>query len=438
MSARKLAYKILKSASVGASYSNIALDNAIKNNELSDADRSLVTAIVMGVTERRITLDYIIDSLASKVEMIEPETRVILQIGILQLIFLDRIPEYAAVNETVSLAPRRSTGFVNAVLRNLLRKKRAGELESIFPRENDDRDGYLSVRYSFPKEICAKFIEIYGYERAKRILDVFNAPPKLTVKVNSLKVSRDEYLKILSDNGIAAETLVGVEDALILEDVAFSALPGFDEGWFFVQDVASQLCVKAIGAEENDLVIDTCSCPGSKSFGMAISMKNRGEIYSFDLHRSKLSLIESSAKRLGIDIIEASVRDGRAPDESLFGKADKVLCDVPCSGLGVIAKKPEIRYKDLEKTSRLPEIQYSILESSANYVRVGGVLVYSTCTVLPEENCENIKKFLSEHEEFAPCDFKIGGWESSDGMLALSPDTDLTDGFFIAKLKRVK
>ena len=183
-------------------------------------------------------------------------------------------------------------------------------------------------------------------------------------------------------------------------------------------------------------MIDTCSCPGSKSFGSAIRMKNRGEVRSFDLHKSKLSLIEKGSERLGIDIIKAEERDGRKPDESLFGMADRVLCDVPCSGLGVIAKKPEIRYKDIEEFKRLPEIQYAILSSSANYVKRGGYLVYSTCTVLPRENCENVKRFLDEHVEFVAVDFEVGGKRSEGGMLSLSPDTDGCDGFFVAKMKR--
>ena len=165
-------------------------------------------------------------------------------------------------------------------------------------------------------------------------------------------------------------------------------------------------------------------------------MKNQGKIYSFDLHKSKLSLIEKGAGRLGIDIINVAERDGRKPDESLFSRADRVLCDVPCSGLGVIAKKPEIRYKSIEEFKRLPEIQYAILDASANYVRAGGYLVYSTCTVLPGENAENVERFLKEHEDFEAVDFTVGGKNSERGMLSLAPDVDLTDGFFVAKMKR--
>ena len=224
-----------------------------------------------------------------------------------------------------------------------------------------------------------------------------------------------------------------LENAIILENVSFGSLPGFDEGYFFIQDEASQICVEAVDAKSGMLMIDACSCPGSKSFGSAIKMENAGRILSYDLHESKLKLVDKSAERLGINIITASKRDGRDLDESLLESADRVLCDVPCSGLGVIAKKPEIRYKDISDFARLPEIQYAILENCAKYVKKGGILVYSTCTVLPEENEINAKKFLDSHSEFSPLDFAVGDAQSEKGMLSLSPDIHGTDGFFVAK-----
>ena len=438
MRAREVAYKILKSAATGATYSNIAVDNALKKYELSDADRSLVTAIAMGVTERELTLDHIIDRLASDPEKIDSDTRVLLRMGIYQLYCLDKIPDYAAVNESVDLSPRRSRGFVNAILRSFLRARDSGRLELLFPDEKSDEIEYLSVKYSFPRGFCERFVSIYGFERTKEILDIFNRAPALTLRINTLKISREDYAKLLDERGIAYTLSDKLENAIKLYGVAFSSLPGFDEGYFFIQDEASQICVEALGASAGELLIDTCSCPGSKSFGSAIRMENRGEIYSFDLHESKLRLIDSGAERLGIDIITAAVRDGRDPDASLLGKADRVLCDVPCSGLGVVAKKPEIRYKNLAELGRLPEIQYSILESSANYLRVGGVLVYSTCTVLPEENGDNVRKFLAAHPEFEPLDFTVGNKQSTGGMLDLSPDKDGTDGFFVAKMRKIK
>ena len=433
MSPRELAYKILKNALSGATYSNIAIDNALKKNELSPADAGLLTAIVMGVTERRLTLDYIIDRLSLRPEEVESDTRILLQMGIYQVAYLDRIPEYAAVNETVSLSPRRSRGFVNAVMREYLRRKQKGTLLELFPDEESDTVGFLSVLYSFPRDVCERFLDIYGIERTKRIFEIFNRPPRLTLRINTLKISREDYAKLLDEKEIKYTLSECLSNAIILENVSFASLPGFAEGYFFVQDEASQVCVDALDAKRGMLMIDACSCPGSKSFGSAIKMENEGKILSFDLHESKLKLIDKSAERLGIGIITAAKRDGRELDESLVGKADRVLCDVPCSGLGVIAKKPEIRYKSLSDLARLPEIQYAILENCSKYVKKGGILVYSTCTVLPEENGENIARFLASHPEFSPADFAVGGVKSENGMLSLSPDSHGTDGFFVAK-----
>ena len=433
MSPRELAFKILKNALSGATYSNIAIDNALKKNELSPADAGLLTAIVMGVTERRLTLDYLIDRLSSRPDEVESDTRILLQMGIYQVTYLDRIPEYAAVNETVSLAPRRCRGFVNAVMREYLRRKQKGSLKELFPSEESEPVAFLSIYYSFPEDMCERFLSIYGIERTKQIFEIFNRPPKLTLRINTLKISREDYARLLDEREIKYTLSGRLENAILLENVNFGALPGFDEGYFFVQDEASQVCVEAVDAKRGMLMIDACSCPGSKSFGSAIKMENEGRILSFDLHASKLSLIDKSAERLGIDIITAAVRDGRNLDEGLVGQADRVLCDVPCSGVGVIGKKPEIRYKSLSDFARLPEIQLAILENCSKYVKDGGILVYSTCTVLPEENRMNVEKFLSAHPEFTPVDFTVGDLKSEGGMLSLSPDMHGTDGFFVAK-----
>lgn len=434
--ARALAFKILKDAEKNATYSNIAIDRALTQSELCDVDKGLVTAIVMGVTERQLTLDHIIDKLAADSQKIDADTRVLLRMGIYQLFCLDKIPDYAAVNETVNMAPRRSRGFVNAIMRSFLRRRDGEGIESFFPDEKTDPIARLSLYHSFPEDVCRRFLEIYGYDRAKKIFEIFNRPPKLTLRINTLKVSREKYALMLDEKGIKYTLSDRLENAILLDNVSFASLPGFDEGLFFVQDEASQICVEALDAKENMLMIDACSCPGSKSFGSAIKMENTGKILSFDLHESKLKLIDKSAERLGIDVITASVRDGRNFDETLEGQADRVLCDVPCSGLGVIAKKPEIRYKNIADFARLPEIQLAILENCSRYVKKGGVLVYSTCTVLPEENEENVENFLSAHPEFEPCDFEVANVKSERGMLSLSPDKDGTDGFFVSKFIR--
>ena len=436
MTPRALAFKILKNALSGETYSNIAVDNALKKNQMSDADSGLLTAIVMGVTERRLTLNHIINKLSSRPDKVDDDTRILLQMGIYQVLYLDRIPEYAAVNETVELAPRRSRGFVNAIMRELLRRRQKGMLEELFPDRETSPVENLSVKHSFPEDVCERFISLYGYERAERIFEIFNRPPKLTLRINTLKISRSDYARLLDEKGINYELSNRLENAILLENISFASLPGFDEGYFFVQDEASQICVEALDAKAGMLMIDSCSCPGSKSFGSAIKMRNEGKILAFDLHSSKLKLIDKSAMRLGVEIIEAAERDGRDFEPSLEGVADRVLSDVPCSGLGVIAKKPEIRYKNVADFARLPEIQYAILENCSRYVKEGGVLVYSTCTLLPEENENNVLKFLDSHKDFEAVDFVVGDIGSVGGMLTLTPDEYMTDGFFVAKMKR--
>ena len=433
MNVRKLALELLLKTEKAGQYSNIAIDNAIKKNCLDTQDSSLLCVLVYGVIERKLTLDYLINSLSSiPPSKIETETRNILRMGLYQLIYLDRIPPHAAINESVELCSKRSRGFANAILRNYQRK--AGEF--VFPSKEKSPVEYLSVVYSFPTAICEKFSQIFGFEKAEKILEAFCKEPSMTLRVNTLKISRDDLIDNLTEKGISASTAPLSPQGIKVENASPAAV-GIDEGLCIVQDEASQLCVLALGAKEGDKVLDICACPGSKSFGAAIEMGDKGEIRSFDLHENKLSLIHSGAERLGISIIKTDARDGRVFDEKLEGYADKIICDVPCSGFGVMAKKPEIRYKDPKESSGLPQIQYDILCNSARYLKTGGVLVYSTCTLFPEENEKNIEKFLASHKNFEFCDFEVGGIASKDGMITLNPYDHGTDGFFIAKLRRI-
>ena len=426
---RKLAFEVLRKSERDLTYSNIAIDAALKNCDLNAADRALASIITLGVTERKITLDYYIDNLAADPTKIDVDTRIILRIGLYQLLYLTKIPSYAAVNEAVNMAKRSSRGFVNAIMRSFLRKKDTIK----FP---EDEILNMSLTYSYPEEICKLFLSIYGRERAEKILDFFNKPPKMTLRVNTLLTSVDDFEAILNENGIATERSPYINDALIIGGMDFAAIPHSSDGYFFVQDIASQICVEATGATPGEFIIDTCSCPGSKSFGMAIKMKNDGKILSCDLHKSKLSLVDKGAGRLSIDIIETRELDGRKNVEEFNAKADRVLCDVPCSGLGVIGKKPEIRYKNLADIKKLPEIQLDIISNASKYVKVGGTLIYSTCTIVPEENQLNVEKFLGQNPEFKPVDFEIGGIKSENGYITLHPDIHGTDGFFVCKMIR--
>lgn len=426
MSPRKLAFSLLQKAETNDQYLNIALDHALEASSLSDLDRALAATLVYGVTERRITLDYQIERLSSRpTEELDLAVRTALRLGLYQLAYLDRIPPHAAVDQSVSLVPRRASGFVNAILRAFTRDPHLR-----FPAREDDLAAYLSVTYSVGRPLVEKLLLSYGEKTTEDVLRGFEATPSTTISVNTLKITRKALAQKLS-----AEPTAFAPNGLTVRG-SIRALDGFSDGEFFVQDEASQLCVEALGAEAGELMIDVCSAPGSKSFGSAIRMKNQGKILSFDLHEKKLSLIHSSAARLGIDIIETQAHDGRDPIPELFDRADRVLCDVPCSGFGVLSKKPELRYKDPAASQALPNIQRDILENACHYVKRGGVLVYSTCTIFPEENEENVRSFLDAHPEFSLTPFSVGSFDCPEGMVTLLPHLHATDGFFIARLRR--
>ena len=428
INARTLALEVLTRCENGG-YSNIALDTVIKRNDLSPSDRALMTALIYGVIERKITLDYIISSLSSiPNSKIEKDTRNILRMGLYQLIYMRKIPVHAALNETVNLANKRSKGFVNAILRSYLREGNKIKLP-----DASDQVKYLSVTYSVGESLAEALLKEYSFNDCKNMLNAFSQIAPITLRVNNLKTTREN---ILSELEGAVKTDFS-PDGIILENAAVSELDCLKDGRVTVQDEASQICVRALGAEKGDTVFDVCACPGSKSFGAAMTMENEGEILAFDIHENKLSLVKKGAERLGISIISTRAHDAREPIKELFGKADKIICDVPCSGFGVISKKPEIRYKDAKESEALPKIQYDILENVSNYLKVGGTLVYSTCTILPDENENNVNKFLENHKNFALVPFNVGALEVDGGMITLLPHTHHTDGFFVAKLEKI-
>ena len=419
---RAIAVKLLGRCESAEQYSNLALDAVLRREELSSADRGLLTVLVYGTIERKLTLDYQITALASRsVEKIDPETRNLLRLGLYQLTYLERVPDHAAVHETVELAPRRTKGFVNAILRAFLR----GGKKIALPNQEKEPIDYLSVKYSFLPALCEIFVERFGMERTEAMLEAFNRQPPLTLRVNTLKCTREELLERLLAEDLSAEPTPESRSGIYVSGAPVGSLPEFSEGLFFVQDEASQLCVEALDAQRGMKVLDACACPGSKSFGAAADMQNEGCVISCDLHKNKLSLVESGAERLGISIIETQARDAREPNEEWHGAFDRVLCDVPCSGFGVFSKKPELRYKDPAKSAGLPDIQLAILTNASTFVKSGGLLVYSTCTILPEENRENVDRFLSAHPEYTLLRDRT-----------FYPDVDGTDGFYFAVLQK--
>lgn len=425
--ARQTAFSLLLRCESSGQYSNIAIDHALTSSQMKDIDKALTSALFYGVIERRITLDYYIGKLSSRpIEKIDRETLTAARLGIYQLEFMDKIPPHAAVNETVELCKRASRGFVNALLRSYMRLE-----EPIALPDKSDIAKYLSVAYSVNEALAAKLVLEFGSDGAEKYLASTLNAPATTLRVNTQRTTRDALAQKIDGASLTSLSPVGLRMSGSVRDCF-----GFSDGMFFVQDEASQICVGALGAKAGERVIDSCSCPGSKTFGIAIEMENRGEIFAFDLHKNKLSLVESGAKRLGIDIIKTEAHDAREPIEELFESVDRVLCDVPCSGFGVIAKKPELRYKDPAESERLPSIQLAILKNSSRYLKRGGTLVYSTCTVFPEENEENIARFLEKHSEFSLVPFRAGNLDCPEGMITLFPDLHGTDGFFIAKLQK--
>lgn len=461
--AREIAYISLEKCEKQKSYSNIEIDSQAKRNELKGAEKGLYVSLVYGVLERRLTLDFIISCISSRpLNKLDSAVIIPLRIGLYQLIFMDKIPDSAAVDESVKVCIKHSSkslgGFVNAILRSFIRAvniENRKNPEKIFENEPFrtkyqalDKFEKMSVIYSYPVWLCKHFCTAYSEDAGKKIMEAQNDNKSTTLRINTLKADRESILEILKAKNINAKKTKFSPFGIITEGGSVSELGElFESGVIFVQDEASQLASIVLDAGENETIIDTCACPGGKSFSSAILMNNKGKIISCDLHESKLSLITKTAGHLGINIIETSAKDSSKYDKNLAnakeGGADRVLCDVPCSGLGVIAKKPEVRYKNPQDIERLPEIQRKILNNCAEYVRCGGTLVYSTCTLNPRENENNVISFLNENPDFEPFDFSLSSEDgesigSEKGMISLFPHIHNTDGFFIARMKKIK
>lgn len=438
---RTLAFNILYKVEEEKAYSNIAINSMLKESGLEGLDSAFVSAIVYGVLEKKITLDYAVKQ-NSKLPLrkIEIKTLIILRMGMYQLLYMDRVPDSAAVNESVKLAKKKglikSCGFINAVLRSFIRNGKSFSL----PDENN-RTEYLSVKYSCPQELVSLWLEAYGDTVTSEMLKVLEGRPPVTVRVNTLKITQDELIKIFKNEGVAVQPAALSDSLNIKFSGSIEKLESFRKGYFHVQDGAAILCSLIASPKSGDTVYDICSAPGGKSFTMAQLMKNKGKIFCFDLYPHKLRLIENGAERLGINIISTEIRGGTKEDKDNANSADVVLCDVPCSGTGIIRRKPEIRYKENVYDRELSEIQYSILCESAKLVKPGGRLIYSTCALDPKENGEIIKRFLGEHKSFSgkalelPQEIK-GTVEEEQYEITMFPQTNGTDGFYIAVLQK--
>lgn len=431
MNIRKTALAILREAEQKDQYISLALSAWLtRAQDTDERDRALLTALVYGTTEKRVALDYYLSLLCDRPpEKIGARLRMALRLGLYQLMFLDRIPPHAAVAEIVALG--KSPGeraFLNGVLRGYLRKKEDLPL----PADPTER---LAVRYAFPTETVQLLQKNLGKE-TEAVLAALSALPPTTIAVNTTVTDRASALKRLCAAGLDAEPTAAPRGIRIRGNIPYKTLCDLiGEDAFFVQDEASQIAVTVLSPTPGALVADVCACPGSKSFHAALCMENRGSIRAFDLHASKLPLIESGAKRLHLDIITAAEHDSTTPVAELVGKCDFVICDVPCSGLGVMAKKPEIRFHAAASAAELAPLGYRILCAAAQYLKPGGKLLFSTCTLNRAENEENYERFFTEHDGFARTDFSLGAYRSQNGCLTLLPDA-VHDGFFISLLTR--
>ena len=435
MSARKTALDALIACRKNGAWSNGVLKEYITRDRLDRRDAALAARVCYGVLQNRGYLDfYLKQLLTGKIKDLHPVVRDILHLGLYQIYQMDKIPHAAAVNESVTLVKkycpkqRFAVGLVNGVLRNAVRTK--GTLKE--PTSLEDK-------YSHPKALIDLLKDYVGENRLEAMLAANNAAPDTVVQVNTLKISVQALFPRLEQEGVSAKPHPWMPDCLVLTATGnLEKLPSFREGLFYVQDPAAKLSVLCAGLRAGDMVLDCCAAPGGKSFSAAIATEGKGIIASCDVHPHKAVLIENGAKRLGLEQIQAQVQDATQYQPQWHERMDAVLADVPCSGYGIIRKKPDIRYKNPEDMKQLPALQLQILNNQANYVKPGGVLLYSTCTLVWEENEGVVEQFLKGHEDFypEPLDLPETFPKNTTGMLTLVPGEYDTDGFFICRLRR--
>ncbi len=431
---RKLVVECLMKVE-SSGFSNLVLSSLLDNDKLTNQDKAFATNLFYGTIERKLTLNYILQKNLSKpVHKMDKEVVAILQTGLYQLLYMKSVPAYAAINQAVGLCPvfkkTSAKGLVNAVLRK-------SQNFDINKEHFKDRITELSVKYSISKDIV-KIIDRDYSAQAEDILSAMFKTPKFTVKINNVKISQLDFEKLLEKNNIQYNKMP-IDNALeILHSGSVTNIPGFKEGYFYVQGITSQYAVKAAGIKENDDVLDMCAAPGGKSFACAIELNNTGSVTSCDPNISRLKLINDGAKRLGLNNISTVQNSGEIYNPNLK-KYNVIICDVPCSGIGIIPKKPDLRYKSMDKVVELAQLQNDILSTAVKYLKDNGIIVYSTCTINKQENEKVIDKFLKENSNFrlktqhCPINNVINDGEK---ITFLSHLTDY-DGFFVAVLEKV-
>lgn len=441
MNSRELAFKTLYDIERNKNYSNISINKNFKNVNISDQEKGLATELIYGIIENKYYLNYIIDKLSKiKSKKMSTYVKISLWLGIYQILFLDSIKDHAAVNESVNLIKKydkKSSGFVNAILRNVLRQK-----DSIMEIKDKDINDELSIKYSYNPWIVEKWIKDFGQEFTEDLLDANAEKPNLYIRTNTLKISRDELIGKLAKEGIKCTKVNGIDEAIMVQNLKnIEGNELFKLGYFTIQDISSMLVGKIANPEKDSKVLDICSAPGGKTTHVATIMENTGQVIARDVFDHKLKLIKSTVNRLGLTNVSIENRDALKLDDNSIDKFDYVLADVPCSGLGIIRRKPEIKFKEASELSSLPDIQSKILNNASKYVKENGTLIYSTCTIHDEENIDVVEQFLKENKNFelVPIEnINIDLDNQEKGYIKIYPNIHGMDGFFIAKLKRIR
>ena len=438
--ARETALLALSACERQGAWSDGFLKKTLREAGLDSRDAALATRLCFGVLQNRLLLDFYIGKFSTtRPEKMEIKVRNALRIGVYQMAFMTKIPHNAAVNESVELTKKhcknpRAAGMVNGVLRNVSRN-----IDRLPVIESGSREEYLSIRYSHPLWLVREFTALLGSEEAEALLEADNGQPPITAQINTCRATMEQTLERLAEVGVEAQPHPWLPDCLVLSGTGnLEHLTAFREGLFYIQDPAARLAVEVADPKPGMKVLDACAAPGGKSFASAIRMKGEGEIQSCDIHAHKEKLIQAGAERLGFTCIKTAVMDGKKHRPAFENAFDVVIADVPCSGLGIIRKKPDIRYKDPEPLAGLPEVQSAILDNVATYVKPGGVLLYATCTLLERENGDVVRGFLDRNKDFTLEKFQLPEplGRADNGMFTFWPQRHGTDGFFIAKLRR--
>ena len=447
MSARYLAYKILFDIEVNGNYSNMALNKYLNEAGLDDQDKGFVTELVYGIIEKKRYLDYMINKVSKiKIRKMQHPVKLVLRMGVYQLVYMDGVTDYAAINESVNIMKKldkRSASFVNAVLRNISRN--LDEVKDISLNTVDK----LAIYYSYENWIVENLVKEYGFERIEAILRALSQKPNIYLRVNRTKLRPGQSMDYLVgqiigrliDQGLEASRVEGLEEAIKVKGLkSIDKHPLFREGYVSVQDISSILVAKVMDPKRESRVLDLCAAPGGKSTHIGELMENTGHLISQDIFDHKIKLMNTYARRLGLNNMEARLGDALVLNDDYIGKFDYVLCDVPCSGMGIVRRKPEIKYKKEEEVLNLPDLQYQILENASSYLKEGGILIYSTCTIFKQENTDVVDRFLKNHKDYELDDLgpiKVFLGIGDKGLVKILPDRYEMDGFFICRMKKI-